>query len=231
MMIRAGEFFQTHITADSLAAQGATVHLLLPEITDFFFTGSIKDADVPDRSIDALVKALGGLETFNVMPGYYGVHFDENGNTRTLKSWDESQRYVLAALGRGGSDTTAQYLTIARSRWLRANGHNNTRIIHSNFTDVPGIAVADPKLIQGVVYNRFMSYGDAIALGASVVHPRVYGVAGEHDTPLLVRRSFTPDKGGGFLRGFNPEEPGTLVKMRCSDEEYAQNPNRNLVGI
>lgn len=102
MMICTGEFFQAHIKADSLAAQGVPVQLLLPETTGFNFTGSIKDAHVPNQSIDALANALGDLEIFNVMPGYYGIHLDEKGDAQTLSSWDGFPRFVLAALGRGG---------------------------------------------------------------------------------------------------------------------------------
>jgi aspartate kinase len=108
----------------------------------------------------------------------------------------------FTTLGRGGSDTSGVALGAA---------------LHAHrvdiFTDVEGVAVADPRLVPGAPMMRRVSYAAMFELarfGARVVHPRALRTGWDTRTPIAVRSTFGDD-------------PGTLV-ADVDDE-------RPLVGI
>jgi aspartokinase len=96
----------------------------------------------------------------------------------------------FTTLGRGGSDTSGVALGAA----LRAQ-----RV--DIFTDVDGVAVADPRIVPGARFLSRVSYAAMYELarfGARVVHPRALATAWASRTPILVRSTFS-------------DAPGTLV--------------------
>jgi aspartate kinase len=108
----------------------------------------------------------------------------------------------FTTLGRGGSDTSGVAVGVAL-------GACRVEI----FTDVDGIASADPRLVpDGRMLSRvsFQAMHELARFGAKVVHPRALAAGRAGRTPIVVRSTFS-------------EAPGTLV----SDVE----DERPLVGL
>lgn len=107
-----------------------------------------------------------------VTQGFIGS--DSNGNTTTL--------------GRGGSDFSAAL--------LGASLHADEIII---WTDVSGIASADPRIIPEARFMEIMSFDEARMLsyfGAKVLHPETIIPALKSNIPVHVRNTFkSADKG------------------------------------
>ncbi len=142
------------------------------------------------QSYDALrQRALGRTV---VTPGFYGVM--PNGTIRTFS--------------RGGSDITGALAAAA----LDAD-------VYENWTDVSGILMADPRIVENpqpipeVTYDelRELSYS-----GAQVLHEGTIFPVREKNIPLNIRNTNAP------------EEPGTLIKEQFDTES---DPNRFITGI
>lgn len=93
----------------------------------------------------------------------------------------------VTTLGRGGSDTAA----VAIGGYLGAQ-----RV--DIFTDVPGIAKIDPRIISTAPYLQAISYEDMYKLadnGAKVIHPRAVKTAQSFNIPVRVRSTFSEGLG------------------------------------
>lgn len=102
-------------------------------------------------------------------------------------STDENE---TTTLGRGGSDTTAVVL----GGYLKAE-----RV--DIFTDVPGVAVIDPKIVPETKYIDEISYEKMLELslnGVGVIHPRAVTAGKNFNIPI---RILSPDS----------NEQGTLI--------------------
>ncbi len=127
-----------------------------------------------------------------VIPGFYGVM--PNGAVRTFT--------------RGGSDITGSLAAAA----LNAD-------VYENWTDVSGILMADPRIVENpqpiseVTYDelRELSYA-----GAQVLHEGTIFPVREKNIPLNIRNTN------------EPEHPGTIIKERFDTEA---DPHRVITGI
>ncbi len=127
-----------------------------------------------------------------VTPGFYGVM--PNGSIRTFS--------------RGGSDITGSLAAAA----LNAD-------VYENWTDVSGILMADPRIVENpqpipeVTYDelRELSYA-----GAQVLHELTIFPVREKNIPLNIRNTNDPD------------HPGTIIQ---EDFETETDPNRVITGI
>ncbi len=93
----------------------------------------------------------------------------------------------ITTLGRGGSDTTA----VALGGYLKAE-----RV--DIFTDVPGVAVTDPRLVPTARYIEKISYDDMYRLainGATVIHPNAVLLGKKYNIPIQILSTFTDDNG------------------------------------
>lgn len=93
----------------------------------------------------------------------------------------------ITTLGRGGSDTTALALGVSL---------NAERV--DIFTDVPGVAITDPKIVPNTKYIDKIFYDDMYRLamnGANVVHPNAVLLGKEHNMPIRVRSTFVDNPG------------------------------------
>lgn len=93
----------------------------------------------------------------------------------------------ITTLGRGGSDTTA----VALGGFLEAQ-----RV--DIFTDVPGIALQDPKLVPDTEYIDNISYEDMYKLaldGAKVIHPEAVLIGSKFNIPIRVTSTETNVRG------------------------------------
>lgn len=128
-------------------------------------------------------------------------------------------------LGRGGSDTSGVALGVA---------------LHAErveiFSDVPGVATADPRVVPGARVLPVVSYAamhEMARFGAKILHPRALVAGWRGRTPVAVRPTFDstpgtivadiPDEqpivGLALLRGMRTVAlaPGT-VDAACRDE-------------
>ena len=95
-------------------------------------------------------------------------------------------------LGRGGSDYTAALLG-------EALGVSHIEI----WTDVPGIASGDPRIIHSAVPIKEISFSEAAELatfGAKVLHPSTLWPAIRNNLPVFVGSSQEPEAEGTWIR-------------------------------
>ena len=143
-----------------------------------------------ETSYDALRKQTRGSGI--VIPGFYGLMPD--GHIRTFS--------------RGGSDITGALAAAA----LDAD-------LYENWTDVSGILMADPRIVDNpqpipeVTYDelRELSYS-----GAQVLHEGTIFPVREKNIPLNIRNTNAP------------EDPGTIIQERFDTDS---DPERFITGI
>lgn len=143
-----------------------------------------------ERSYAALREMAAGRRV--VIPGFYGCMPDGS----------------IKVLSRGGSDVTGALAAAA----LDAE-------VYENWTDVSGILMADPRIIDNpdtishITYNelRELSY-----MGAQVLHEGAVFPVREKHIPLNIRNTN------------EPSHPGTLIMERFDDEEK---DSRIITGI
>ena len=114
----------------------------------------------------------------------------------------------LVTLGRGGSDITA----IALGGVLEADGVEI-------YTDVPGIAFTDPKLVPSAPFLSSIGFSPMYILamtGAKVVHPRAVSTAIKFNRPFRVRSTFNDE--AGTLIGQRGEAPGGLYGISLMND-------------
>ena len=143
-----------------------------------------------DRSYAALRQQLG--QKCAVIPGFYGLMPD--GKIRTLT--------------RGGSDITGALAAAA----LDAD-------VYENWTDVSGILMADPRLVENPRAIERATYSELRQLsysGAQVLHEMTVFPVREKNIPLNIRNTNEPD------------HPGTMV---CEEFRESREPHRFVTGI
>lgn len=109
----------------------------------------------------------------------------------------------ITTLGRGGSDTTAIALG-------GALGAERVEI----YTDVPGVAFVDPRLLPGTPYMRCIDFYPLYIMtrvGAKVVHHRAVKTAMKYKMPFMVKSTFSDE--GGTLVGKSGESLSGLYGM------------------
>ena len=128
-----------------------------------------------------------------VIPGFYGVMPD--GRIRTLT--------------RGGSDITGALAAAA----LYAD-------VYENWTDVSGILMADPRIVENPLPIERITYNELRELsfvGAQVLHEGTVFPVREMNIPRNIRNTNDPD------------HPGTLIMEEFDDSEDAE--HRFITGI
>ena len=126
-----------------------------------------------EASYEALRKAADGQRV--VIPGFYGAMPDGR----------------VVTLTRGGSDITGALAAAA----LDAD-------VYENWTDVSGILMADPRIVDDPAPIRHLTYGELRELsyiGAQVLHEGTIFPVREKNIPLNIRNTN------------EPEHPGTTI--------------------
>ncbi len=186
------------ISQDELVSRGEYFSAkLMAKFLDFKFIDAVDWVKFKmDGSVDqeASYKALRSFSTGKgiVTPGFYGLMPD--GHIRTFS--------------RGGSDITGALAAAA----LDAD-------VYENWTDVSGILMADPRIVENpqpipeVTYDelRELSYS-----GAQVLHEGTIFPVREKNIPLNIRNTNAP------------EDPGTMIRESFSTDA---DPNRFITGI
>ena len=143
-----------------------------------------------EKSYAALQKLVGS--SCAVIPGFYGLMPD--GKIRTLT--------------RGGSDITGALAAAA----LDAD-------VYENWTDVSGILMADPRIVENPKTIERATYSELRQLsysGAQVLHEMTVFPVREKNIPLNIRNTNEPD------------HPGTLV---CEEFKEPRNSSQFITGI
>ena len=143
-----------------------------------------------EASYEALRGQMMGIGA--VIPGFYGLMPD--GHIRTFS--------------RGGSDITGALAAAA----LDAE-------VYENWTDVSGILMADPRIIDDPETIPEITYDELRELsysGAQVLHEGTIFPVREKNIPLNIRNTNAPD------------HPGTLIMERF---DHDSDPHRFLTGI
>jgi aspartate kinase len=112
----------------------------------------------------------------------------------------------FATLGRGASDTSGVLVGIAL-------GAERVEI----FTDVTGVATADPRLVPGAHFVKRVGFArmhELARFGAKVVHPRAIKAGWNAHTPIAVRSTFSLDP-GTLIGDVEEESPLLGLAVLC----------------
>ena len=193
------EKMEAGISQDELVSRGECFcAMLMADFLGFDFIDASQwlyfnlDGSVnQERSYFALKTLAEGRRV--VIPGFYGILPD--GSIRTFS--------------RGGSDITGALAAAA----LDAE-------VYENWTDVSGILMADPRIVENPEPIAHVTYDELRGLsyaGAQVLHEGTVSPVREKNIPLNIRNTNDPD------------HPGTLICERF-DEETEQDP-RFITGV
>jgi aspartate kinase len=203
-MGRRGDPYATDTLLDLLRADGQVD----PRDYDLMFTcGEAIAAAVVSHALKRSGIGAAGLTAAQARIYTDGHHVEsdivEVDTSRLRQLIDEGQVPVITGgqgvvpgtldyttLGRGGSDTSAVAVGVAL-------GAGRVEI----FTDVPGVAVADPRVVPGAPLLPAISFEGMLEMarfGAKVMHPRAVAAGCRAGLPLVVRSTFS-------------EAPGTVI--------------------
>jgi aspartokinase len=212
-MGRRGDPYATDTLLDLLRSDGGAV---APADHDLMFTcGETISVAVMSQ---ALKRA--GVPAVGLTAAQAHIYSDRTHTEANIEYIDTSRLYELIAqgtvpvvaggqgvsrptldftsLGRGGSDTSGVALGVAL-------GACRVEI----FTDVEGVAVADPRQVPGARVLARVSYPamhELARFGAKVVHPRALLAGWTGRTPIVVRSTFS-DTPGTLIGGTEDETP------------------------
>jgi aspartate kinase len=180
---------QAGCTADYAASRGE--YFIARIIADYLGAVFIDPADhiiirangtINEESYPLLAAALADRHQSYVMAGFYGR--DRDGEVKTFS--------------RGGSD-------ISGAIAARAAG----AILYENWTDTPGILMADPRIIKNprpIGEISFREIREMAYMGASVFHDEAILPVREAGIPIRIANTNQPD------------DPGTLITPQLSQQ-------------
>jgi len=177
---------QKGVTEDFLVSRGEYFSaLILSALLGWKFLDSASWLRFDARGQVDTVRSYGLLRSLAdrpfVTPGFYGAM--PGGEIHTFS--------------RGGSDITASLAAAA----LDAD-------LCENWTDVPGVLMADPRLIPQAKPIRHMTYSELAELtsvGTQVLHEGAVRPLQKAEIPLHIRNTFAPDDAGTLISPFLPE--------------------------
>ncbi|MBV7363223.1 aspartate kinase [Actinomycetaceae bacterium TAE3-ERU4] len=117
---------------------------------------------------------------------------------------------LIKIMSRGGSDITGSIV----ANVVDAD-------VYENWTDVPGILVADPRIVDNpprVERLTYLELRELSYMGANVLHDEAIFPIHEKDIPINIRSTNEPDN------------PGTMIVRDCSAEDK-KNPPHYITGI
>ncbi len=181
LIMTCGESISACVFADSLCQAGVEAVAMNGMTAGIATDGTHLNAEVTGMDTSRVEAALAAGKTV-VITGFQGVGPD----------------CALRTLGRGGSDTSAA----AIAGYLKAE-----RCVI--FTDVPGVAECDPRIVPEARFLEKIDAEDMLELarrGAGVIHPRAVATALRMGMPLRVASTFrsggTDIVPGARTRGF-----------------------------
>lgn len=231
LIMACGEIISTAVMASYIESQGFKT-----EAMTGFQAGILTTAD------------FGNAEIIKVDPKPIKEKLREGNIVVVAGFQGQTEKGEITTLGRGGSDTSAAAL----------GGYLEAELVEI-YTDVPGIAVTDPRIVPEAPFISKISYDEVIAMadnGAKVIHPRAVKAAKKFNTPLKVKSTFEED--GGTIIGpaesdltisgiplqrnlveakfsradkYNDKETEKLLKLSCDGSVYLDSAGASIVLI
>lgn len=168
LIMSCGEIITTAIIAHLIDIHGMTSEGLSGFQAGILTDDEFNKAEIIDIDVSKILKYL-EEDKVVVVAGFQGVTEDKE----------------ITTLGRGGSDITA----VTLAGYLGAD-----RV--DIFTDVPGIAVIDPKIIPNPKYIEYINYSTMYNYaehGAKVIHPKAVLAGDKYHIPIHIRTAFLHD--------------------------------------
>ncbi|MFP3953863.1 MAG: aspartate kinase [Candidatus Acetothermia bacterium] len=190
LMMSNGEVISASVLAHHLRSRGYPAVPMTGFQAGIFTTGDFGDARITDVDPVRMERLL-SEERPVVLAGFQGV---------TVRS-------EVTTLGRGGSDTTA----------VTVGGYLGADLVEI-FTDVPGIAVVDPNLIDNPPFFSSVPREALLTLaenGATVIHPRAVKRAIAGDVPFSIKCAW--EEGRETLVDGSPASPDTPLGIAMID--------------
>lgn len=195
MLLATGEQVSISLLAMAIKSLGHDVISLTGGQCGILTDGNHKKAKITEIKTDRLLSEL-EQDKIIIVAGFQGI---DNCND-------------ITTLGRGGSDTTAVALAAA----LKAD-------MCEIYTDVDGVYTTDPRIVQNASLIDKISYDEMLelaSLGSSVLHPRSVELARKFKVPLVVKSSFTMNKGTIVTEVDTMEK--VVVRGLALDQEIAK---------
>lgn len=184
----------TLATRDWVAARGEYFHsCIVAEFLEAVFVpaGECIRFDAEGRldpvSYTLLAERMADENKRYVIPGFYGR--DVDGRIKTFS--------------RGGSDVTGAVAA-------RAVG----ALVYENWTDVPGMLMADPRVVENpppIAEVTYRELRELAYMGATVLHEEVIFPVWEADIPIHVKNTNAPDAPGTCIVRGRAESPHPVV--------------------
>ena len=192
------------ISRDELVSRGEYLSaLLMADYLGFTFVDAAQwlffhyDGTIDQEKSYAALRALAKNKCV-VIPGFYGLMPD--GKLRTLT--------------RGGSDITGALAAAA----LDAD-------VYENWTDVSGILMADPRIVDHPRSIERATYSELRQLsysGAQVLHEGTVFPVREKNIPLNIRNTNDPDHPGTLImESFDDVDDGRLITGIAGKKNYS----------
>ncbi len=180
LMASCGETISACLVAAMLSARGVKAVPLTAYSAGIRASGAYGEADITDVDAER-VMAVVDSGAVPVVTGFQAVA--PNGG--------------IVTIGRGGSDTSA----VAIGGFVKAD-------FVDIYTDVPGVAMADPRLVPTAPFLERLDYGSMYRLsanGAKVLHDRSAILGERLGVRIRIRSTF--DEGDGTLVSAAPLAP------------------------
>lgn len=134
--------------------------------------------------------------------------------------------HQITTLGRGGSDITAVTL----------GGYLNAERVDI-FTDVPGVAIVDPRVVPEAKFIKSISYKEMYNLansGAGVIHPTAILTGQSFNVPINIRSTFYKTPGTLISSVGNEDSPviGIALKTHLESAEislFVKSNNKHII--
>ncbi len=194
LLASCGETISACLVAALLSARGAKAVPMTAYTAGMRASGPYGDADITDVDADR-VMAVVDSGSIPVVTGFQAVA--PNG--------------CVVTIGRGGSDTSA----VAIGAWAKAD-------FVDIYTDVPGVATADPRLVPEAPFLERLDYRSMYRLasnGARVLHDRSALLGERFGVRIRVRSTF--DDGEGTLISAEPLPPGSPAVLGIAADKSA----------
>ncbi len=151
---------------------------------------------ITQQSYENIDFALSDTNSLYVVPGFYGS--DTQGNIKTFT--------------RGGSDITGAVL---------ANACNC--LLYENWTDVSGLLMADPRIVEGARSISYVSYREIRELaysGASVLHDESIYPCRSKNIPINIKNTNSPGDQGTII-GPTPEQTSCIITGIAGRKDFS----------
>ena len=186
-----GEMYCAQLMAAFLSQTGVPAEFVSPEEAGLLVSEEYGCARVQEAAYASLAK-LRSRKKLVVFPGFYGCTRDGH----------------IATFSRGGSDLTGAILAAA----VGAK-------VYENFTDVDGIAAADPRILKNPALIPELTYLELRELsygGFSVFHEEAMLPVFEAGIPINVRNTNNAAHPGTWVVSTRAVNGGGIVGVACS---------------